>query len=929
MSRLEEVLRIGRAAAPPPAAAPPAAVPPAAALATTGGAAAGAEPAAPPLWERAQWKEESWELKGEWGETFLVDVERSSQVRIRVYKVHVRVKLKLKVVPGADGGEEVIVPAAVMRYYAEQTSASESNRSGLSLLSERPVPLISMAVEHIGPVFTWAEGNINGTLFKYRKINSLYQKLELAMHTSTSLKEMATKKFMEALRIARPAEENEPPPEATAPLEATALPESEPTKPTGAPGGKLVRATLLGGLAGGGALNLEWNQPGSVLGESVEGAVKIGNIFANLNRIDGIFGGHSEVMATNAPDLPWDLGWEPFPNVTFASMVESDDVAGLAPFEADRLTSVREMVALTGEGADNYRLSSKTTTDAFLDMFDRLSLPQQEYVKAMEKHMLTAEATQTLLKQFQSQFKSTYEEMSGLDAYIEGYVKYREVLGIEPMDRVSTLDASGRERISSLFSFYRGDAQVMTDKGEPKLVPWGFGLLLSGDYYQGWWKEGKRHGYGVTFYSLLTKADRLVLTGEGGMLPDLVGTTSRRYEGGWLNDRAHGWGISYWPNGRKLFIGTWKNGEPAEGIEYTKDGEIAYLGPYTSTGMRDYSELLERLMTPDLEDSFPDTDETDASTFDWLKANTQNPWVRGMLYIFAWEMLVRVIEVLHKMHKGRRRRLANLLYDEHLHAANRAAGLSLMIETDYVEWTMTREPWRGKLHQTIMERVYLHRRREFMDKYFANFPDWARKATSYPLYKEKLPPSTLWFDELPPKPALLPLPRTLELEARVLEADARTNILPLPDLSVDVLSLIAESLAEGSDDPCKDLTALCEALPKNTCDTEIWYAACRVLRFDPFVWVGPEGTYYRPKQSPYRYGDEIPVSQEGREQWWHMLQYLGPNYDATVKKKLWWHEVRGWRYDPKTSFYEKCKDLSMLERRSLTNNKNVYPDGYP
>ena len=73
---------------------------------------------------------------------------------------------------------------------------------------------------------------------------------------------------------------------------------------------------------------------------------------------------------------------------------------------------------------------------------------------------------------------------------------------------------------------------------------------FNGTKYVGGWKARKKHGQGN-----MTMADGSKCVGQ------------------WKDDRPHGYGTLTWPDGQR-YVGEWKNGDPWEGTQYDKDGNV-------------------------------------------------------------------------------------------------------------------------------------------------------------------------------------------------------------------------------------------------------------------------------------------------------------------------------------------------------------------
>ena len=80
----------------------------------------------------------------------------------------------------------------------------------------------------------------------------------------------------------------------------------------------------------------------------------------------------------------------------------------------------------------------------------------------------------------------------------------------------------------------------------------GFGkyTYLDGEKYEGDWRNGKYHGQGT-------------YTSKDG----------EKFVGEWKDGRENGQGKRTFPDGRK-YIGEFKGGDPWNGVEFNKDGNI-------------------------------------------------------------------------------------------------------------------------------------------------------------------------------------------------------------------------------------------------------------------------------------------------------------------------------------------------------------------
>ncbi len=141
----------------------------------------------------------------------------------------------------------------------------------------------------------------------------------------------------------------------------------------------------------------------------------------------------------------------------------------------------------------------------------------------------------------------------------------------------------------------------------------GFGVYIYFDQkkYEGYWKNGKRHGKGKEYIKL----DLLVYDGEWfndechgkgivyyfdkieyegewkdgyqsgfGTLYHL-GSKNKKYVGEFFKKEFHGQGTLYYENGQVAYEGEWKNGEfNGQGTQYLENGQVKYEGEFKKDG---------------------------------------------------------------------------------------------------------------------------------------------------------------------------------------------------------------------------------------------------------------------------------------------------------------------------------------------------------
>ena len=109
----------------------------------------------------------------------------------------------------------------------------------------------------------------------------------------------------------------------------------------------------------------------------------------------------------------------------------------------------------------------------------------------------------------------------------------------------------------------------------------------NGDVFRGEWSDDHATGRGVLYY-----ANANVY--EGGWLADrrhgfgvfTCAADGYRYEGEWAQGRRHGQGTVFLPNGDR-FVGTWKDGKLAGGVEYNFAEDSPWANPDVRAPRRD------------------------------------------------------------------------------------------------------------------------------------------------------------------------------------------------------------------------------------------------------------------------------------------------------------------------------------------------------
>ena len=112
-------------------------------------------------------------------------------------------------------------------------------------------------------------------------------------------------------------------------------------------------------------------------------------------------------------------------------------------------------------------------------------------------------------------------------------------------------------------------------------IPFGWQLIDEGEY-KGEWKDGKENGKGIRLYRAgLMKVDTGKYEGEwkDGKYHGkgtFIYRNGGKYEGDWKFGKEHGQGITTCSNGKKIFVGEWKNGQYYLGTYYFSNGDKHY-----------------------------------------------------------------------------------------------------------------------------------------------------------------------------------------------------------------------------------------------------------------------------------------------------------------------------------------------------------------
>ena len=80
------------------------------------------------------------------------------------------------------------------------------------------------------------------------------------------------------------------------------------------------------------------------------------------------------------------------------------------------------------------------------------------------------------------------------------------------------------------------------------------------DGYEGEWKQGKRHGYGIFNFKNGSKYKGYWKNGKISGKGTMIFNSNSRYEGEWINSYMHGFGILK-INENFIYSGMWKNGK--------------------------------------------------------------------------------------------------------------------------------------------------------------------------------------------------------------------------------------------------------------------------------------------------------------------------------------------------------------------------------
>jgi hypothetical protein len=92
------------------------------------------------------------------------------------------------------------------------------------------------------------------------------------------------------------------------------------------------------------------------------------------------------------------------------------------------------------------------------------------------------------------------------------------------------------EKLCSLFTVTTNNPIIDSNYYSTVILRFGKLIYDNGEYYEGEWMRGKRHGKGIYVY-----------------------IDGSRFEGSWENDRINGEGTSWYPNGNR-YQGEWSSG---------------------------------------------------------------------------------------------------------------------------------------------------------------------------------------------------------------------------------------------------------------------------------------------------------------------------------------------------------------------------------
>jgi len=100
-----------------------------------------------------------------------------------------------------------------------------------------------------------------------------------------------------------------------------------------------------------------------------------------------------------------------------------------------------------------------------------------------------------------------------------------------------------------------------------------------GSTYEGEWKEGKKHGYGIYYYGEGDRYEGYWSEGNHHGKGKYIWDNGDIYDGDWVNDEQTGWGKLIWASAN-VYEGDWLNSKKeGNGVHYWNNGDV-HRGQY-------------------------------------------------------------------------------------------------------------------------------------------------------------------------------------------------------------------------------------------------------------------------------------------------------------------------------------------------------------